>query len=89
MPFIEVDELPEGAVGADVVPRTDYDAKVGELGEVTAQRDELLGRAESAERDLKSARDAYARAFLANDPPAKTGAEPEPEPVNTYDRLFA
>ena len=87
MPFIEVEELPDGAVEAEVVPKSDYEAKSYELGEVTAQRDELLGRAERAEADLKSARDAYARAFIDTNPPEPPA--PEPEPVNTYDKLFS
>lgn len=87
MPYIKVDELPEGAAEADVVPRSDYEAKVDELGTVTAQRDELVGRAERAETDLKTVRDAYARAFIDTKPPKAEA--PAPEPVNTYDKLFS
>lgn len=87
MPYIEVEELPEGTHGVDVVPRADYDAKLDELGALSAQRDEVVARAEKAEAELKSVRDAYARAFVENKQPE--AREPEPEPVNTYDRLFA
>lgn len=95
MPYIEVEELPEGAAEADVVPREEYDSLAKELGDASEQRDSLIGQVTDLESSLKEERSRFARAFIEarsnagapkkDDPPK--GPEP-PRHKTTYDSLF-
>lgn len=62
MPYIMVDELPEGTEEAYVVDKNEYDSAVSD-------RDALLERAVKAEDAYSSLQKKYASAFLSTRPP--------------------
>lgn len=88
MPYLFVDELPEGAEEADVVSHADYDAIAEELAGVTAQRDEAMEQIAEARREAKDARGKYASLML------EMGKHPQREDngnqpkATTIDSLF-
>ena len=95
MPYIEVEELPEGAVEADVVSREEYDSLAKELGDASDQRDSLITQVTDLESSLKEEKRKFAKAFL--DARSSAGAPKESEPPKeseapkhktTYDSLF-
>ena len=95
MPYIEVEELPEGAVEADVVSREEYDSLAKELGDASDQRDSLITQVTDLESSLKEEKSKFAKAFL--DARSSAGAPKESEPPKeseapkhktTYDSLF-
>ena len=61
MPFIMVDEVPDGADEAYAIDRNEYDT-------VVAQRDELLKRAVDAEDAYRRVQEKYAAAVLSVKP---------------------
>lgn len=64
MPYIEVDELPEGTKEADVVPRSDYDAAIAERDEYATQRDGAITQIEEANKAMREAQAKYAGLML-------------------------
>ena len=64
MPYIEVDEIPEGATEADVVSRYDYDAVVAERDEYATQRDDAIAQIEGANSAMREAQAKYAGLVL-------------------------
>lgn len=94
MPYIEVDELREGQVAADVVSREDYDSVADELGRTAEQRDTLIEHVTSLESDLAESKKKYADTFISTR--ARAGApqgeqpkpKKEPKHKTTYDSLF-
>lgn len=64
MPYIEVDEIPEGAVAADVVTREEYDTLVTERDEFSAQRDAAIAQIEEAQKAMREAQSKYANLML-------------------------
>lgn len=68
MPYISVDELPEGTDEAYVIDRNEYDA-------IVKQRDELLERAVSAEDAYKRVQEKYAAAVLSAKPDVNKDVE--------------
>ena len=95
MPYIEVEELPEGAVEADVVAREEYDSLAEELGNTSDQRDSLITQVTDLESSLKEEKSKFAKAFLearsSAGAPKEPGHPKEPEPPKhktTYDSLF-
>lgn len=87
MPYIFVDEVPEGADEADVVSREDYDTVAESLRDMEVQRDSAVSKGVELEGELKTVRDAYAKAFITNPVPKQ---EPEPiKQVSSYDELFS
>lgn len=75
MPYIMVEEVPEGMEPVDVVPRADYDAAVSERDQYAQQRDDALGRIAQAEQDVRDAKARYADYILGGnkqtEPPKK------------------
>ena len=95
MPYIEVEELPDGAVEADVVSREEYDSLAKELGDASDQRDSLISQVTDLESSLKEEKGKFAKAFIEArsnaGAPKKDDAQGEPEPPRhktTYDSLF-
>ena len=93
MPYIMVEELPEGVEAADVVERTEYDALSSRLSDAEGQRDRLLERAETLTSELSESRKKYADAFLGAaqaQPPKEPEQEPDPEPKHktSFKQLF-
>ena len=64
MPYIEVDEVPEGTEAVDVVLRSEYDAVVQERDSTAAQRDEALQQIEEAHAEVRKVKERYADAIL-------------------------
>ena len=64
MPYIMVDELPEGTEEAYVVDKNEYDSAVSD-------RDALLERAVKAEDAYSALQKKYASAFLSTRPPGR------------------
>lgn len=64
MPYIMVDEVPDGAVEVDVVPRADYEAIVQERDATIQQRDDALTQIEDARKEVRDAKALYADAIL-------------------------
>lgn len=86
MPYIYVEELPEGTEEVDVVSREQYDSVVGERDTYAEQRDKALGRIEEHDKAKRAAESKYADLILnmGSEPPAKK--EPEPtrvKPITT------
>ena len=64
MPYIEVDELPEGTTAANVVSQKDYDKLREEMTALEEQRDEFVKAIEEERRSAREARAKYAKAVL-------------------------
>lgn len=95
MPYIEVEELPEGAVAADVVTREEYDSLAKELGDASEQRDSLISQVTDLESSLKEEKSKFAKTFIEArsnaGAPVKADHPKDPEPPKhktTYDSLF-
>ena len=95
MPYIEVEELPEGAAEADVVSREEYDNLAKELGDASDQRDSLISRVTDLESSLKEEKGKFAKTFIearsSAGAPEKADPPKDPEPPRhktTYDSLF-
>lgn len=91
MPYIKVDELPEGYEGEsydEIVTIEERDTLVSERDEARAQRDEAIGRAETAQADATAAREKYANAFLTTREDAKDRYREEPKYPTRVDDLF-
>lgn len=68
MPYIYVDELPEGTEEADVVQREEYDSVVTQRDEFESQRDDALAQIEEARNQVREAKAKYADMVLSNKP---------------------
>lgn len=95
MPYIEVEELPEGAAEADVVSREEYDSLAKELGDASDQRDSLISRVTDLESSLKEEKSKFAKTFIEARSnaaaPKKDAPAGDPEPPRhktTYGSLF-
>lgn len=92
MPYVFVEELEEGVEGADVVERSEYEQLRASVDELASQRDTLIERAETAEKDAREARDKYAHAFITSPQRIKEensrDVRRESRP-STYSELFA
>jgi len=64
MPYIEVDELPEGTTAANVVSQEDYDKLREEMNDLEDQRDQFVKAIEEERRSAREARAKYAKAIL-------------------------
>ena len=103
MPYVFYDELPEGAVEADVVSVSDHEKAVSEKAEEIAlmsmEVDELKGklglaeeRVESIQTELDQAKTKFANAFLTNPDKIKAYQADEmgrEEQPATFETLFA
>lgn len=64
MPYIEVDELPEGTTAANVVSQEDYDKLQKEMADLEDQRDQFVKAIEEERKSAREARAMYAKAIL-------------------------
>ena len=78
MPYIEVEELPEGVEEASVVSRADYDAVVAERDSTIAQRDDALTQIREAQNREREAKAKYAQLVLDSAQHQQSNPEPEP-----------
>ena len=81
MPYIEVDELPEGTKEADVVPRADYDVAIAERDEYATQRDDAITQIEEANKAMREAQAKYAGLMLGMGKQTDKGEEHDDKPV--------
>lgn len=93
MPYIEVEEVPEGTEAADVVSRADYDAVVQERDSTIEQRDTALGRISEMERSVREAKAKYAEAVLNSGTSKQVSTKeedkaPEPKLKMSTSQLF-
>lgn len=97
MPYIEVDELPEGTTAANVVSQEDYDKLREEMSDLEDQRDKFVKAIEEERRNAREARAKYAKAILdqrdasaEEDKQDKGGAEkPKRTRPMSIDELFS
>lgn len=76
MPYILVEEVPEGMEEVDVVPRADYDTAVSERDQYAQQRDDALGQIAQAQQEARDAKARYADYILGG---SKPNNDPKPE----------
>lgn len=72
MPYILVEEVPEGMEAVDVVPRADYDTAVTERDQYAQQRDDALGQIAQAQQEARDAKARYADYILGGSKPDST-----------------
>ena len=99
MPYLYVDELPEGQEGADVRSVDEYyaleierDTAVGARDELQRAYDELSGERDSLAAELDDAKTKFANAFLSSPQKAKArqaeDMRSEDAAPKTFDTLF-
>lgn len=64
MPYIYVEEVPEGTEAADVVEQKHYDALAEELATAADQRDEALQQLAESRKETRAAKAKYAKYIL-------------------------
>lgn len=64
MPYIYVDEVPEGTEAAEVVSQENYNSLADELAATVGQRDEALQHLEESRRQTREAKAKYAKYVL-------------------------
>ena len=65
MPYIMVDEVPEGAEPVDVVERSEYDKVIEERDSYAKQRDDAIARIGEAEQAVRDTKAKYADYILS------------------------
>lgn len=94
MPYVlfEDDQVPEGMVAADVIPRADYDALLAERDELVTSRDGLADQLSVTQEDLRVSREKYAKAVLTSAQQVKAAQERDvrrDSGPQTFAQLFA
>lgn len=94
MPYVlfEDDQVPEGMVAADVIPRADYDALLVERDELLTSRDGLADQLSVTQEDLRVSREKYAKAVLTSAQQVKAAQERDvrrDSGPQTFAQLFA
>lgn len=69
MPYIMVEEVPEGMEAVDVVERSEYDKVIGERDAYAQQRDDAIARISDAEKAVRDAKAKYADYILGGSAP--------------------
>lgn len=91
MPYIYVEELPEGTEAAAVVSQENYDSLADELAATIGQRDEALDHLESSRKETREAKAKYAK-FILDGTGGRESAEAEDQKPKaegmTVNRLF-
>ena len=64
MPYIYVEEVPEGTEAAEVVSQEHYDSLADELAATVGQRDEALQHLEESRKETRAAKAKYAKYVL-------------------------
>ena len=65
MPYIMVDEIPEGYEPADVIGREEYDKVIEERDSYEKQRDDAIAKINDAEKEVREAKAKYADYILS------------------------
>ena len=61
MPYIYVEEVPEGTEASEVVSQEHYDSLAEELAATVGQRDEALQHLEESRKETRAAKAKYAK----------------------------
>lgn len=77
MPYIYVEEVPEGTEAAEVVSQEHYDSLADELAATVGQRDEALQHLEESRRQTREAKAKYAKYVLDGSKPHDEDQKPE------------
>lgn len=77
MPYILVEEVPEGMEPVDVVARADYDSAITERDQYAQQRDEALGQIAQAQQEVRDAKARYADYILGGSRQNEQHSKPE------------
>ena len=91
MPYIYVDELPEGTEAAEVVSQENYDTLADELAATMGQRDEALQHLEESRKETRAAKAKYAKYVLDGGRDKHEEDEPKDPPQaqgRTVGRVF-
>ena len=89
MPYVFVEELPEGAEEADVVSREDFESVSQSLFDANVSIEGLADRAIQAENDLGALRRKYANAFMKTPVPSKDDLGTPPDTgAHSFAELF-
>ena len=90
MPYIYVDEVPEGTEAAEVVSQENYNSLAEELAATMGQRDEALQHLEESRRQTREAKAKYAKYVLDGSKPQDEDQKPEAPKAQgmTVGRLF-
>ena len=65
MPYVFVDEVPEGMELADVVERAEHESLLDSLKTAENMRDDAIQKAEELEKELHEQKRKYAETFLS------------------------
>ena len=87
MPYVFMEELPEGMEAADVVERSELDSTISERDEARQQRDDAIERAVQAEGDLQAQKEKYAETFFQkrqSKPDKPKGDYEKPATMNAF-----
>ena len=91
MPYVYMDELPDGMEEATVYSEEDYDGLTAQLEQAQAENTELAAERDDLARELDAAKTKFANAFLSSPQHAgqvrKQETEEEDMP-STFDTLF-
>lgn len=90
MPYIYVEEVPEGTEAAEVVSQEHYDSLADELAATVGQRDEALQHLEESRKETRAAKAKYAKYVLDGAKPKDEDQKPnEPKAQGmTVGKLF-
>ena len=91
MPYIYVEEVPEGTEAAEVVSQEHYDSLAEELAATVGQRDEALQHLEESRKETRAAKAKYAKYVLDGGSKDKDEDQKPEEPKAegmTVGRLF-
>lgn len=92
MPYVYMDELPDGMEEATVYSEEDYDGVAAELELARAENTELATERDNLARELDAAKTKFANAFLSSPQHAKRVQEQEvreEDRPSTFETLFA
>lgn len=88
MPYVYMDELPDGMEEAIVYSEEDYNGVTAQLEQVQAESAELAIERDNLARELDAAKTKFANAFLSSPQHAKQVQKQEEDMPSTFDTLF-
>ena len=92
MPYVYMDEVPDGMEEAAVYSEEDYDGVTAQLEQAQAENAELAAERDDLARELDAAKTKFANAFLSSPHHAKQVQAQEvreEDKPSTFDTLFA
>lgn len=91
MPYVYMDELPDGMEEATVYSEEDYNGVTAQLEQAQAENTELATERDNLARELDAAKTKFANAFLSSPQHAEQVQKQETREVDmpsTFDTLF-